>query len=61
MKFLDTVEGQERFLEDMGSMLSVMAYNEYFEQGMDKRKASYIMRVWQSWRIMYQFTRQKIS
>jgi len=33
MKFLDTVEGQERLLEDMGNMLSVMAYNEYVLHG----------------------------
>jgi len=33
MKFLDTVEGQERLLGDMGSMLSHMAYNEYLERG----------------------------
>jgi len=33
MKYLDTAEGQERLLGDMGSMLSHMAYNEYLERG----------------------------
>jgi len=33
MKYLDTAEGQERFLGDMGSMLSHMAKHEYLERG----------------------------
>jgi len=33
MKVLDTAEGQERLLEDMGSMFSFMAYNEYLLHG----------------------------